>query len=355
MGGTVERRYIIGWTDTTAGKVPKVATELTRADRWGSFKANWSIGRMKYTVDPGLYAIGNPDKASPVFVTANYKLSFDSLRRELTGLDAWIMVLDTKGINVWCAAGKGTFGTQEILDRIERTRLGEVVSHRRLILPQLGAPGVAAHQVRKGSGFSVIYGPVRARDLRPFLDAGMVATPQMRRVRFSILDRLRQTRVEFVISLKYLVLAASLFLLLAGLGRGGYSSASVLDVGFRSAGNLLLAYLGGVLVGPVLLPWLPGRAFSLKGLAAGLGMFVVSFLTGLAGHNPLEVVAWATLIPTIASFLTMNFTGASTYTSLSGVKREMRVAVPLQIAGGVVGVGIWLASRFVQTDLFKGM
>ncbi|MFH1220271.1 MAG: mercury methylation corrinoid protein HgcA [Candidatus Eisenbacteria bacterium] len=351
----MDTAYIIGWTDTAVGRVPKVATDLTRADRRGSLKANWSIGRMKYTVAPGLYAVGNPDRTSPVLVTANYKLSFDSLRRELAGLDAWIMVLDTKGINVWCAAGKGTFGTQEILDRIERTRLGEVITHRRLILPQLGAPGVAAHEVRKGSGFSVTYGPVRARDVRPFLDAGMVATLDMRRVRFATIDRLRQTRVEFVVSLKYLVIAAAVFLLLAGIGRGGYASSRVLDVGFRSAGNLLLAYLGGVFVGPVLLPWLPGRAFSLKGLAAGLGIFVVSLLTGLAGHNLLEVVAWAALIPTIASFLTMNFTGASTYTSLSGVKREMRIAVPLQIAGGLVGVGIWLASRFVQTVSFRGM
>ena len=351
----MERPYVIGWTDTAAGRVPKVATELSRADRRGGLKAIWSIGRMKYTVDPRLYAVGNPDQTSPVLVTANYKMSFDSLRRELTGLDAWILVLDTKGINVWCAAGKGTFGTQEILDRIKHTRLGEIVSHRNLILPQLGAPGVAAHEVRKGSGFSVIYGPVRARDLRPFLAAGMVATPEMRRVRFSILDRLRQTRVEFVISLKYLVIAAAIFLLLAGLGRGGYSSTSVLDVGSRSAGNLLLAYLGGVFVGPVLLPWLPGRAFSLKGMAAGLGMFGVSFLTGLAGDNPLEIAAWALLMPAIASFLTMNFTGASTYTSLSGVKREMRIAVPLQIAGGLVGVGIWLTSRFVQMGSFRGI
>jgi acetyl-CoA decarbonylase/synthase complex subunit gamma len=53
------------------------------------------------------------------------------------------------------------------------------------------------------------------------------------------------------------------------------------------------------------------------------------------------------MIPAVASFLGMNFTGASTYTSLSGVRREMRVAVPLQILGAVAGLGLWLAGRFV--------
>jgi hypothetical protein len=100
----VGKPYITGWADTAAGRVPKVAAELSRADQWGGLKSAWSIGRMKYMVAPGLYAVGNPDKHSRVFVTANYKLSFDGLRRELRGLDAWIMVLDTKGINVWCAA-----------------------------------------------------------------------------------------------------------------------------------------------------------------------------------------------------------------------------------------------------------
>ena len=343
----MDKPYVIGWRATAVGKVPVVSAELTRADKWGGFKAAWSIGRMRYAVDPGLYAVGNPDQHSHVFVSANYKLSFDTLRRWLGGLDAWIMVLDTKGINVWCAAGKGTFGTLEMLNRIERTRLAEIVSHRRLIAPQLGAPGVAAHQVRQASGFAVKYGPVRARDIKAFLGAGLVATPEMRRVRFSLLDRMRLVPVELVGSLKYLVFAAAVFLLVAGLGKHGYSSTAVIGVGGRSAVNLLLADLAGVLLGPALLPWLPGRSFSSKGLAAGFGVFAVSFLTGLAGTNPVEIMAWACLMPAIASFLTMNFTGASTYTSLSGVRKEMRIAVPMQLTGGIIGVGAWLVSRFV--------
>ncbi len=343
----MDKPYVIGWTDTPVGRVPKVSAELSRADRWGDFKAVWSISRMKHMVEPGLYALGRPDENSMVFVSANYKLSFDTLRRELTGLDAWAMVLDTKGINVWCAAGKGTFGAQEMANRIKRTRLDEIVNHRRLIVPQLAAPGVAAHEVKKLSGFSVIYGPVRAADIPPFLDAGMNATPEMRRVRFSVADRLRLVPAEMMGGLKYLAFVAAVFFLLAGLNRSGYSSFSGLTVGLRSTLNLLLAYLGGTLLSPMLLPWLPGRSFSFKGFSAGLGTFIISFLTGIAGTNSLEIIAWILLMPVIASFLAMNFTGASTYTSLSGVRREMRIAVPLQITCGIAGMAFWIGSRFV--------
>ena len=51
---------------------------------------------MRYSVAPGLYAVGAPDRESDVLVTANYKLSFDTLRRELKGFNAWVLVLDTK-------------------------------------------------------------------------------------------------------------------------------------------------------------------------------------------------------------------------------------------------------------------
>ena len=344
----MDKPYVTGWLDTAVGRVPRVSADLARSDKWGGLKAAWSVSRMRYTVDPGIYAIGNPDRNSPVFVSANYKLSFDTLRRALKGIDGWILVLDTKGINVWCAAGKGTFGTQEILNRVAGVRLGEIVDHRRLILPQLGAPGVAAHEVKRGSGFGVIYGPVRAPDIRQFMEAGMVAAPGMRLVRFSLRDRLRLVPVEMVMALKYLVLVAAVFFLLAGLGRGGYSGAQALDAGLRSTVNLLLAYLAGVVLGPVLLPWLPDRRFSLKGLSVGLVMFIVSFAAGLTGNGPVEIVAWALLMPAIASFLTMNFTGSSTYTSLSGVKQEMRMAVPLQIVTGATGLIVWMVSRFLQ-------
>jgi len=307
---------------------------------------------MGYWVKPRLYAAGNPTADSPVFVSANYKLSFDRLRAALAGIDAWILVLDTNGINVWCAAGKGTFGTDELTRRVETTRLAEVVSHRRLIVPQLGAPGVAAHDVRRRTGFRVVYGPVRAADLPAFVRANMNATPAMRRVEFNVRDRLAVVPVELVMSVKYVLLVVVALLLLSGFGSDGYAVARVASRGLISAGLFLAAVVGGTALGPLLLPWLPGRALSAKGawigvaMAAGLGAWV---LLG-AAETPhwLTLVAWAIVLPLTTSFALMNFTGATTYTSLSGVRREMRVAMPLQAIAAVVGAVLWIAAGFVS-------
>ena len=91
------------------------------------------------------------------------------MRRALNGMDAWLLVLDTKGINVWCAAGKGTFSTKELIRQINLVGLEKIVNHHKVIVPQLGAVGVSAHEVKKSTGFSVIYGPVRAEDIHDFI------------------------------------------------------------------------------------------------------------------------------------------------------------------------------------------
>ena len=97
---------------------------------------------------------------------------------------------------------------------------------------------------------------------------------------------------------------------------------------------------------PLLLPWLPGRAFSMKGLAVGLVAALVTihwFGHGMAAlPQVLESFSWLLMVTALTSYLAMNFTGTSTYTSLSGVKREMKVAVPLQIGGAAVGLILWI-------------
>ena len=302
-------------------------------------------------IDPGLYALGKPDDRSPVLVTANYKMSFDRLRKELPGRDLWILVLNTKGINVWCASGKGTFGTNELVGRIESSGLKQNVSHRELILPQLSGPGVAAHDVKKLSGFKVIYGPIRSKDLPTFLDNGRKATPEMRFKSFTTWERIVLIPIELVEALKAGVIIILGLFLLSFLGRLGGGWANALSHGLFSALAILTAILAGAVLTPILLPWLPGRAFSLKGLCLGLLAAVVltasrwgDWIT-IAGR--LEIIAWFLLIPALSAYLAMNFTGASTYTSLSGVRKEMRWALPLQISAAIVGLILWLGSQFV--------
>lgn len=330
--------------------IPKLSTTLKLSDYWGSLKVRLDFNRMDYKVTPGLYAVGDPTQESPVLVTANYKLTVDTLRKELSGLNLWILVLDTKGINVWCAAGKGTFGTAELVHRIEATKLSEIVKHKEIIVPQLGAVGVSAHKVKELSGFKVIYGPVRAKDIKAFLDAGKKADATMRRVQFSLVDRLVLVPLEFVTWNRYIAFFAACFFLLAGLSKNGYSSVLALKIGGSTVFVLLTAYIAGGVLGPALLPWLPGRAFATKGFWLGalisLSWFFMQRDASGIFANGVDMTAWMILTPVLTSFLLMNFTGASTYTSLSGVTREMKYAVPLQKGFALLGVCIWIARRF---------
>lgn len=343
---SLNQPFIQGSLETPVGQVPVVSAELTRADRLGAAKVRLGIGRMKYTIEPGLYALGQPDKDSPVLVSANYKLSFDHLRRALPGRSAWILVLETKGINVWCAAGKGSFGTEELLSRLEESRLKELVAHRQLILPQLSGPGVAAHLVKKRSGFKVVYGPIRASDLPVFLDSGLKATPQMRRKDFPLAERAVLIPIELTHALKHLAWLAPALLFLGGLGFAGGYWHGLSNHGFFALTQLLGGLVAGSVLTPLLLPWLPGRAFSVKGILPGLAVS----LALSAGLRPglLEALGWLLASLAISAFLAMNFTGSSTYTSLSGVKKEMRLAVPLQIIAAGAGLAFWIAARFVE-------
>ncbi len=344
-----------GWLDgsipTMVGEIPRARSTLGVSDRLGMWRVRWGLGRMRYSIPPGLYAVGNPSADSPVLVSANYKMSFDRLRSQLAGIDAWVLVLDTKGINVWCAAGKGTFGTDEMVRRVEQTRLAGIVTRRTLVVPQLGGPGVAAHEVKRRCGFRVRYGPVRCEDLREFLDAGMKATPRMRSVRFPLRDRVVLIPVELVLAAKFLLMIAAGIFLLAGFGADGYSWPRAVDIGGRSAVLWLAASAGAIVLVPTLLPWLPGRAFAFKGFALGLVFlpcvaYCQWFVPAVFGNWP-TMLAWCLAIPTATSFLAMNFTGVSTYTSLSGVRREMGVAVPLQIASIVAAAGLWVLGRLI--------
>ena len=345
---TGKKSWITGEVKTLAGRIPMVATELNWQDRLGTTKVRAGLQRMHYSIEPGLYAVGTPTADSPVFVSANYKLSFDYLRRELEGINGWIMVIDTKGINVWCAAGKGTFGTEEIIKRIESTRLAEVVNHRQIIVPQLGAPGVAAHEVKKRSSFRVIYGPVRAHDIPEFLSAGMKTSSKMREVNFNLGDRMVLIPVELLQWSPFALAAAILFFFLTGISRNGYALPGW--TGGREVLPVILAFIAGSALVPIFLPWLPGRALSVKGMTLGLIFAIVLVFTGLIPSaqtgGQLETAAWLLLMPAISAFTAMNFTGSTTYTSLSGVKKEMRFAVPAQIIVAVLGLSLWVAARF---------
>ncbi len=327
--------------------IPKISPVLNFSDFLGAVMVRWGINRDNYRVEPGLYAIGNPGSDSDVFVTANYKLTFDNLRKNLSGLDGWILVLDTKGVNVWCAAGKGTFSSKEIIKRLKIVSMDKIVSHKRLILPQLGATGVSAHNVREESGFNVIYGPVRASDIKKFISAGYRSDREMRKVTFNFTDRIKLIPNDFIYGKYYLLGALIIVYLLSGLHSSGISFRDFSGSGGPAILKVFLAYFAGIIITPLFLPYIPGRHFSLKGFISGTIVFLIFLLLEPSGMNYFETFSWFFIIGAISSFTAMNFTGSSTFTSLSGVKKEMKVFVPLQIGFAAIGIILQVIGKLI--------
>jgi len=332
----------VGWDRSTSGTIRKVSTEWTRSDYWGMIKCRISAFRTRYTVSPGLYAVGEPSNESDVFVSANYKFSFDVLRRELKGMNAWILVLDTKGINVWCAAGKGTFGTDELIKRIQGAKLDAVVSHRRIIVPQLGAVGVSSGEVKKKTGFTVFYGPVQAADIPAYIRAGYRKTKEMSLMQFSLFDRLVLTPMEINPFMKKYPWFAAAVLLIFGLQPSGilFQQAWIGGLPFLLLG--LAAIVAGAFLTPVLLPFIPVRSFAVKGWLMGVLSLstVMPFLkVGLQRSVLLLIIAWL-FFPLLSSYIALQFTGSTTFTGMSGVQKELKIGLPIYI--GAAGITLLL-------------
>jgi hypothetical protein len=327
--------------------IPLISTQIRFNDFIGAVMVRWGFRRDHYRINPGLYAVGNPGAGSDVFVTANYKLSFDTLRKNLEGLNGWILVLDTKGINVWCAAGKGTFGTKELVNRIRLISLDKIVVHKRLILPQLGATGVSAHKVKEETGFNVHYGPVRATDIKKFISNGNRADKEMRKVTFGFKDRIKLIPNDFMYGKYYLAGAMALFFVISGVSSRGISFRDFSGQGGPAILKIFLAYFSGIIITPMLLPYIPGRLFSFKGFLTGFLVFLFLLSIKSAGNDFMEILSWFFIITTVSSFMAMNWTGSSTYTSLSGVKKEMKISVPLQIGFALTGIVLQVIAKFI--------
>ena len=338
---TIVRHLLIGEVATPAGVVPRVATAWTWRDWLGACRVRLNIGRMRYGVPPGLYAVGQPGTETPVFATANYKLTFDHLRRALAGMNAWILVLDTHAVNVWCAAGKGTFNAEELVRQVQAVQLNRVVTHRRIILPQLGASGMDAAQASRECGFHVVFGPVYARDIARFLADGDRLPPEFRRVHFWWRDRLAVAPLELVVHAKAMLIVGVALALLTGVGPHGFSLAQVWRQGLGPLALWFMTYLAAGFLGPLLLPWLPLRSFAIKGAGLGVALALAGGFVSGSGWTALRLNAWIVLVAVGASYLLLNFTGCTTFTSPSGVRREVRLAVPVQIACGLVGLVLW--------------
>ncbi len=324
-----------------------MATKPTRKDRLGTILARIGSIRNTYTVTPGVYALGTPTPESPVLVSANYKLSFDALRFALANISAWILVLDTRGVNVWCAAGKGTFSTAELVLSLQQYKVEQVVSHRQLVVPQLAATAVSAQNVKDKSGFRVRFGPVHVRDLAAFLQDKMNGDEIMRMVTFTFFERAVLVPVEMYLLLKPLLFIFAFCFLVSGIGNDGFFAMdAMVSRGQILVMTTLFGVVGGGIMVPLLLPWLPGRQFWLKGVMPGIAAGFMSWLFYGNLVNGYEIAALFFWSFAVSSYLAMNYTGSTPFTSPSGVEYEMKRGIVAQGISAVIALVFWIVGSF---------
>jgi NAD-dependent dihydropyrimidine dehydrogenase PreA subunit len=132
----------------------------------------------------GLVEIGDPGVDSPVVLTGNFRLTVERVKRALAGIDAYLLVANSRGVNVWCAATGGLLTDHDVVSVLKTSGIEGLVEHREVILPQLAATGIDGKSVHKRTGWRVVWGPVEAAALPAFLRSGRHKTLSMRTVSF---------------------------------------------------------------------------------------------------------------------------------------------------------------------------
>ena len=145
---------------------------------------------LPFPCKTGLIKIGNPGKDSLVFLTCNYHLTVQRVKQALKGMDAFLLIANSHGINVWCAAAGGHFTNHEVVSVLKTSGIEDLVAQRKIILPQLAATGVEAKVIKQKTGWRVIWGPVNAKDIPHFLKNKLKKTKVMREVTFTWMERL---------------------------------------------------------------------------------------------------------------------------------------------------------------------
>ena len=285
-------------------------------------------------VATGLYRIGRPDRGSPVLVTGNYELTVRRLVKVLDrgpsgepgdGVDCWLLVADSKGINVWCAAGGGHFTADDVIAALKSSGVMEAVDHRALILPQLCANGVDGWKIRQETGWGAHWGPVRGQDIPAYLASGRKKTGPMRHVRFPLRDRLEMTTIMLALYTLLLLLPMLIF----------WRQNIFLLLGLMA----LISYFYGIF-----LPWIPGRDGLVKGVVLALLALSGLWLWSLAwGHlPPSSLFNWSLGLGFLAFFIGAEFQGMSPL--MRGEQANWSIGVPVGLATLVA----YAAGRFLM-------
>lgn len=278
--------------------------------------------KRTYIIEPGLYYTGRQyDREAPLLVTSNYLLTVFLVVRRIRAFNARLLVIDTDGINVWCAAGKGRFSNAEILKQLDRYDRGLLTDDERLtmILPKVGLSGVDLRALRK-AGIRPVIGPLYARDLPTYLSKPPLKDRDEDRILFGLQSRVFTWLPGLVQFLGYgFALVAAL--LVVEYVWGMPASLGLLGI----IALLATAY-------PILFPWIPGVRFAVKAL------WLAAFISlGIGALTVVEVLASADLIMAVlftfatSIFFGLSYTGNSAVSNYSRVRKEIARFLPLNV------------------------
>lgn len=285
--------------------------------------------KRTYTVEPGLYYTGDHyDSSSPILVTSNYHLSVFLVARRARSFNARLLVVDTDGINVWCAAGKGRFSNQEIFKQLNRYDRNLLTDSKKisLILPKVGLSGVNLAELRKQRIRPVI-GPLYARDIPLYLAEPPFKDRKKDRINFGLQMRIFTVLPSLVQTFTYsLAIALVLFLI-------------EVFFGLKVPMGLIFITLAAGLMYPLLFPFIPGERFAVKGLwlgaVIGLGL-VIAMISGIITSS--QLLMGLPFAIGISMFLGLSYTGESAVSNYSRVRREIARFLPINVAFFLVSI-----------------
>lgn len=302
-------------------------------------------------IKPGLYQAGCPTAESPVLVTANYELTYYTVMRALArdDLDAWVLVCDTAGINVWCAARGIHFNSDDVVHMIRLTGLSELVTHRELILPQLSAAGMDPPEIRRRTGFRVRYGPVRIHDLSKWLVLGKPRPKprDMATVTFNLRERMEQTvaHIPFLFAvllgkpIAAILGVIALINVLASMIPAVFMVIYPISLQILSLiGEFILVLAANSLILGLLFPILPSKGNSFWRRGLGLAAITMPFAAAMMivmGVHWTEITSWMIVQFILAISLTMDWSGMTSVSDPKVIRREYPYLIMTLKAGTV--------------------
>ncbi|MFX1376191.1 MAG: methyltransferase domain-containing protein [Promethearchaeota archaeon] len=292
-------------------------------------------------IEPGIYQSGTPNEKSPIIVTANYIYTYIKVMRALKGTDVWVLCVDSKGINVWCAARGDNFGNKQLIEAVEATGIDKITNRKTLILPQLSAGGVAAPLISSESPkfpFNLQYGPVWAKYLPQYLEERPAKKPdKWKLAKFTISHRLRAfiTHTTFLLRKIFLWPTIALVLFLFGIN---FIKSYWIDKFWRVGEIWFWIVLTNFLIAFLLPLTNFTRKFLIKGIFFGiLNLVLFGGMTWIIHNSPLLIIWNSCFYFWLAFFSTMSFSGYSMATSPGEIQEEYpvfrKINLPLLITG----------------------